>query len=79
MRVRTVGNDLCILVGQYLRRKFLDLVRGNVQGSGQMSLAVAFRCERLNHLDCVLPVEFGFRSFVEIVFSTLTSMRIILC
>jgi hypothetical protein len=56
MRVRAVGNDLCILVGQQLRCKFLDLVRGNVQGSGQMSFAVAFRCKRLDHLDALFAV-----------------------
>jgi hypothetical protein len=38
MRVRTVGNDLGVFVGQQLRREFLDLFRRNVQGSRDMRL-----------------------------------------
>ena len=57
MRVRAVGHELSILIGQQLRCKFLDFVRsefpeptrGNVQGSGNMSLAVVFGCEGLNN------------------------------
>jgi len=72
MRVRAVGHELSILIGQQLRCKFLDFVRGsefpeptrgNVQGSGNMSLAVVFGCKGLNNLDCVLPVELGFQLF----------------
>ena len=34
MRVRTVGDDLSIFVGQQLRREFLNSVWGNIQRSG---------------------------------------------
>jgi len=37
MSVRAVGNDLSILIGQYLRCKFLDFVRRNIQGSGNVA------------------------------------------
>jgi len=63
MRVRTVGHDFSILIGQHLRCKFLDFVRWNVQGSGKVSLTVAFGCKRLNHVDTLLPVELGFQVF----------------
>jgi hypothetical protein len=56
MRVRAVGHYFSILVGQHLRCKFLDFVRRNVQGSGKVSFAVAFRCKRLNHLDAVVAI-----------------------
>jgi hypothetical protein len=56
MRVRAVGNDLNILVGQQLRGEFFDLFRGDVQGSGNMGFAVPFRREGLDHLNRVFPV-----------------------
>ena len=60
MRVRTVGDDLSIFVGQQLWREFLDPFRRNVQGSGKMSLAIAFGRERLDYCDSLLFVELGF-------------------
>src|SRR5439155_6187445 len=43
MRVRAVGNDLNILGGQQLRCEFFDLFRWDIQGSGNVGVAVAFR------------------------------------
>jgi len=43
MRVSAVGNDLNVLVGQQPECKFLDLFRWNVQRSGNVGFAVAFR------------------------------------
>src|SRR5882762_3110981 len=48
MRVRAVGDDLSIPVGQQLRSEFFDLFRGDVQCSGKVALAEAFRRKRLN-------------------------------
>src|SRR6202049_4990844 len=56
MRVRAVGYDFSILIGQYLWCKFLDFVGRNVQGSGNVGFAVAFRGKRLNHLDALVAV-----------------------
>jgi len=48
MRVRTVGDDLSISVGQQLWSKFFDLFGWDVQSSGYVRLSVAFRCKRLD-------------------------------
>src|SRR6266704_357760 len=56
MRARAVGDDLSILVLQQLRSEFFDLFRGDVQGSGKVGLAVAFRRKRLYDLDGVFSV-----------------------
>jgi len=56
MRVRAVGDDLNVLCGQQLRCEFLDPFGRNVQGSGDMRFAVAFRREGLDDLDASLAV-----------------------
>jgi hypothetical protein len=43
MRVRTVGDDLDVFVGQQLWSKLADLFGRDVQGSGDMRFAVTFR------------------------------------
>src|ERR1700728_2478361 len=63
MRVRAVGNDFCILVGQQLRREFLDTFRWYVQSSRQMGFSVAFRREGLDYRDSLLLVEFRLQVF----------------
>jgi len=54
--VRAIGDDLSILVGLRLRCEFFDLFWRNVQRSGNVRFAVAFGCERLDHLVRILPV-----------------------
>src|SRR6267143_250345 len=56
MSVRAVGHNFSILIGQHLRCKFLDFVRRNIQGSGNVGFTVALRCKRLNHLDALVAV-----------------------
>ena len=56
MHARAVGDDLSILVGQQLRCEFFDLFWRNVQRSGNMGFAVAFRREGLDDLDKVSSV-----------------------
>jgi hypothetical protein len=56
MQARAVGDDLSILVGQQLRREFFDLFWRNVQRSGKVRFAVAFRRKRLDDLDRVSSV-----------------------
>jgi hypothetical protein len=63
MRVSTVGDDLGVFVGQQLRCDFLDSFGRNVQGSGDMCFAVAFRREGLHDRDAFLAVELGFQLF----------------
>jgi hypothetical protein len=60
MQACAVGNDLSFLVGQQLRSEFFDLFRGDVQRSGEVGLAVAFRRKRLDDLDWVFSVQLGF-------------------
>jgi hypothetical protein len=54
MRACAVGDDLSILVRQQLRSEFFDLFRGDVQRSGKVGFAVAFRRKRLYDLDGVI-------------------------
>jgi len=54
MRARVVGDDLSILAGQQLRSEFFDLFWRNVQRSGDMRLAVAFRREGFDNRDLLL-------------------------
>ena len=63
MRVRAVGDNLGVLVGQHLRSQFLDLFRWDVQGSGEMGFSIAFRRERLDYRDSLLLVEFRLQVF----------------
>jgi len=63
MRVRAVGDDLSILVGQQLGCQFFDLFSWDVQGSGNMGFAKTFMREGLDHLDALLAVELGFQTF----------------
>jgi len=59
MQARAVGDDLSILVGQQSRSEFFDLFRGDVQRSGEVGLAVAFRGKRLDDLNGVFSVQLG--------------------
>ena len=63
MIVRAVGDDLGVLVGQQLRSEFLNAFRRDVQGSGDMCFAVAFRREGLDYRDSLLLVEFRLQVF----------------
>ena len=56
MHARAVGDDLSILVGQQLRCEFFDLFRRNVQCSGKVGFALAFRHKRLDEFDGVFSV-----------------------
>ena len=51
MSVCAVGDDLDIFIGQQLRSEVFDLLRGNVQRSGNMGFALAFWRKRLNDFD----------------------------
>jgi len=62
MRVRTVGDDLSIFVGQQLWGKFFNLFRWYVQRSGEMGFSIAFRREGFDYRDLFL-VKFGFQVF----------------
>jgi hypothetical protein len=73
MRVRTVGDDLSISVGQQLWSKFFDLFGWDVQSSGYVRLSVAFRCEGLDYRDSLLLVEFRLQVFGRNVLSILLS------
>ncbi len=37
------------------------ILSGNIQGSGKVSFAVPFRCERLNNLHALLSVQLDFQ------------------
>ena len=62
MRVRAVGDNLSVLVGQNLRGKFLDVFGRDVQRAGDVRFAITFWRERLDHRDLFL-VKFGFQVF----------------
>jgi hypothetical protein len=51
MRVRAIGDDLSVLVGQHLWCEFFDLFRWNIQRSGEVCFAVPFGRERLDDVD----------------------------
>jgi hypothetical protein len=69
MRVRTIGDDLGVFVRQQLRREFLDPFRRNVQGSGDVRFAIAFRREGLDYRDAewkgILIQIFGIDSSIS--------------
>src|SRR5579863_9370679 len=56
MRVGTIRNDLNIFIGQQLRREFFYSVRRNIHCSGNVGVAITFRCKRLYYLDRFLTV-----------------------
>src|ERR1017187_8237432 len=60
MQARAVGDDLSILARQQLRSEFFDSFWRNVQRSGKMGFAVAFRRKRLYDRDRVFPIQLGF-------------------
>jgi hypothetical protein len=74
MQARAVGDDLSILVGQQLRSEFFDLFRGDVQRSGKVGFAVAFRRKRFYDLDGAFRSSLALRSAVEMVLSILISL-----
>src|ERR1035441_6002993 len=56
MQARAVGDDLSILARQQLRSEFFDSFWRNVQRSGKMGFAVAFRRKRLYDCDALVTV-----------------------
>jgi hypothetical protein len=63
MRARAVGDDLSIIVRQQLRSEFFDLFGRDIQRSGKVGFAVAFRRKRRYDLDGVFSVQLGLQVF----------------
>ena len=63
MTVRTVGDDRGAFVGQQLGCEFLNAFGRDVQGSGNVCLAVAVGRERLNQSDSFFALAFPFELF----------------